>query len=206
MTDYRPSFHHLALLARERDAFMASLLAIYQEQEELDEAELAWFLETDVQALMRLALCRRPRMDASHFDRDIEQIASYTNVNAAQLARLARAATTHEAGTMRTTKHRVDLHYSESDLQALFALARHEDVEEGGRYDARSAAINVWTHKWTHAETLEESETMGTFYFRWTEPNKLWQIECDEAFSPDDLFLELGALEEKALGRKIHGR
>ena len=40
----------------------------------------------------------------------------------------------------------VDIRYSRDQLDALFALARSEDVEKGGRYDARSGAINIYTH------------------------------------------------------------
>ena len=31
-------------------------------------------------------------------------------------------------------------------------------------YDARSAAIIMWSHHWAHPATREESETIGTFY------------------------------------------
>ena len=106
---------------------------------------------------------------------------------------------------MPTTRHRVDLRYRPDDLQAAFAAARREDLEVGGRYDVRSAAIQIWTHHWRHVATRAESDRMGTFYFRWADHHTLWEIECADAFSPDDLRLELGALEHKALGRKVHG-
>jgi len=47
---------------------------------------------------------------------------------------------------------------------------------------------------------------MGSIHVFWAEENRIWQIEVDEAFSFDDLLVELGTLEEKALGEKIHGR
>jgi hypothetical protein len=53
--------------------------------------------------------------------------------------------------------------------------------------------------------TRHDSETIGTFYFWWGDEDCLWQIECDEEFSLDDLLLELGTLEKKALGRVKHG-
>jgi hypothetical protein len=40
----------------------------------------------------------------------------------------------------------------------------------------------------------------------WAEQNRLWRIEIEEWFSLEDLLVELGTLEEKALGRKVHGR
>jgi hypothetical protein len=87
---------------------------------------------------------------------------------------------------------------------ALFRYAHAHDVDRGGHYDARSAAINVWSHHWLHPATQAESETIGTFYFRW-EPPALWEIECDEGFSVDDLMGELGRLELQALGYVKHG-
>jgi hypothetical protein len=65
---------------------------------------------------------------------------------------------------MMTTRHPVDFAYTDQELQALFRLAHAHDVERGGRYDARSAAIIVWSHHWAHPATREESETIGTFY------------------------------------------
>jgi hypothetical protein len=52
----------------------------------------------------------------------------------------------------------------------------------------------------------EESTLMGSIYAFWAEQNRLWQIEVDEGFSFEDLLVELGTLEEKAIGRKAHGR
>ena len=57
---------------------------------------------------------------------------------------------------MRTACHEVDLRYSEEELHAIFGRA-HADVEAGGRYDARSAAINIGSHSWTNDATWEES-------------------------------------------------
>jgi hypothetical protein len=47
---------------------------------------------------------------------------------------------------MNSTMHRVDFAYSRQELNALFRYANEHDVERGGHYDARSAAINVWSH------------------------------------------------------------
>lgn len=105
---------------------------------------------------------------------------------------------------MLTTRHPVDFAYTIQELQALFHHAHARDVEQGGRYDARSAAINVWSHHWLNDATQEESETIGTFYFHW-EPPVLWEIETDEGFSLEDLMQELGRLELRTLGRVKHG-
>ena len=107
---------------------------------------------------------------------------------------------------MQTTSHEVDLRYSVAELHAIFARAHADDVEAGGRYDARSAAINIWSHSWNNDATWAESETIGTFYFHWADKNHLYLIECDEGFSLDDLLHELAELETKALGHAKHGQ
>lgn len=106
---------------------------------------------------------------------------------------------------MRSAYHSVDFAYTKKEMFGLFALANKEDVENGGRYDARSAAINVWSHHWLHPATEYDSETIGTFYFNWTN-YRLWQIQTDEGFSLDDLLRELYTLEVKALGQGKYGK
>ena len=106
---------------------------------------------------------------------------------------------------MLTTRHPVDFAYTRPELEALFHYARAHDVEKGGRYDARSTAIILWSHHWLHPATREESETIGSFYFRWGDTTTLWEIETDEGFSLEDLLQELGRLELQALGRVKHG-
>jgi hypothetical protein len=105
---------------------------------------------------------------------------------------------------MLTTRYPVDFVYTHQELQALFPYADDHDVEQGGRYDARSAAINIWAHHRAYPATREESETIGTFYVHW-EPPALYEIETDEGFSLEDLMQELGRLELQALGRVKHG-
>jgi hypothetical protein len=52
---------------------------------------------------------------------------------------------------MLTTHHAVDFAVTRQELDALCRYAH--DVEQGGRYDARSAAINVWSHHWANDAT-----------------------------------------------------
>jgi Family of unknown function (DUF6166) len=96
--------------------------------------------------------------------------------------------------------------YTREDLKALFDLVYEEDVERGGRYDGRSGAINVYTQPWDTEPIRRESTLMGTFSAVWGQGNQIWQVEAEEGFSLDALLEELGTLEEKAVGRKIHGR
>jgi hypothetical protein len=106
---------------------------------------------------------------------------------------------------MLTARHPVDFPYTRAEIEALFRYAREHDVEKGGRYDARAACILFWSHHWLHPSTREESETIGSFYFRWGDTPARWEIETDEGFSLDDLMTELGRLELHALGYVKHG-
>jgi hypothetical protein len=51
----------------------------------------------------------------------------------------------------------------------------------------------------------EESTLMGSIYAFWAEENRLWQVEIEEGFSLEDLLVDLGTFEEKAIGTKVHG-
>jgi hypothetical protein len=106
---------------------------------------------------------------------------------------------------MGTTRQTVEFQYTRQELEALFELARQEDVEQGGRYDARSAAINVWSHHWQHPATRAESDIIGTFYVQWAPTPMLYQVDTAEGFSLEDLLQALGRLELKALGWVKHG-
>jgi hypothetical protein len=106
---------------------------------------------------------------------------------------------------MLTTRHPVDFPYARPELDALFQYARDHDVEKGGRYDARSACIILWSHHWLNDATRVGSETIGSFYVRWTDPPTLWEIETDKGFILEDLMAELGRLELQALGRVKQG-
>jgi hypothetical protein len=105
---------------------------------------------------------------------------------------------------MRTTRHPVACPYTRAELEALFQYTRDHDVERGGRYDARSAAINLWSHHWANDAAREASDVIGTFYVRW-DPPVLWLIETDEGFGFEDLMAALGRLELDALGYVKHG-
>lgn len=94
--EYTPSLKRLADLASTRPSLMSSLMLLYREQEAMDDEQLARFLECDVAALPRLALCRRPRQ-APDFRGDIEAIAAHTGADSARLARMVRQAAAAEA-------------------------------------------------------------------------------------------------------------
>ena len=105
---------------------------------------------------------------------------------------------------MLTTRHPVDFASTRPELDALFRDAHAHDVEQGGPYDARSAAVNVWSHHWAHPATRDESDMIGTFSVRWDTLTP-WEIETEEGFSLEDLMQALGRLELQALGYVKHG-
>ncbi|HJT59062.1 MAG TPA: hypothetical protein VJ761_21325 [Ktedonobacteraceae bacterium] len=119
MNSSRPSLERLALLAQGRPHLLAGPLALYQEQEGLDDRQLAAMLRCEVEALPKLALCERPR-PAPHFRADVERIAHYIQADTMQLAMLIRAAEAREALSARQNTSR----------PALLAARDNEDAEE----------------------------------------------------------------------------
>jgi hypothetical protein len=101
--------------------------------------------------------------------------------------------------------HTVDFLYRRQELLALFMLAVREDVEKGGRYDARSDVINVWSHPWITQAMREESTLMGILHCSWGEENRIYRIDTYTGFSLEHLLQELGVLEWKALWTVKHG-
>jgi hypothetical protein len=103
------------------------------------------------------------------------------------------------------TTHTVDLRYQRQELWALFRRAVKEDVERGGRYDARSTVIHVWSDPWLPRSMRDTSVIMGAFHCLRGKENRIYQIDIDAAFSLQKMFQELCVLELKALGRVKHG-
>jgi hypothetical protein len=104
-----------------------------------------------------------------------------------------------------TIRHPVEFPYTSQEIDTLFRLANEEGVEKGGRYDARSAAISIWSHHWQERATWEESDAIGTFYFYWEPTPMLYEIQADGDFDLEALMQELGRLELKAFGWVKHG-
>ena len=119
MNDYRPTLERLAVLARERPNLLAGPLHLYQEQEELNDEQLAALLGCEISALHRLALCERPR-PAPHYREDVERIADYIRADMLQLAMVIRAAETREALSSQPTTFR----------PALLAARDNDESEE----------------------------------------------------------------------------
>lgn len=119
MSNDRPSLDRLAQLAQTRPTLLAGPLKLYQEQEGLDDEQLAAQLGCKVEALARLALCERPR-PAPHFHKDVARIAHYIQADTLQLARVIRKAETRESFTRG----------SGASMPTLLAARDNEDEEE----------------------------------------------------------------------------
>ncbi len=119
MNSKHPSLERLALLAQGRPNLLAGPLALYQEQEGLDDRQFAAVLGCDIEMLPKLALCERPR-PAPHFRADVERIANYIQVDVMQLAMLIRAAESREALSSR----------QHASQPTLLAARDYEDAEE----------------------------------------------------------------------------
>ena len=76
--------------------------------------------------------------------------------------------------------------YAREELFALFAWANLEDVEHGGRYDARGGVLYVWSHPWRTQAMRDESTLIGSFSFDWL-TDCLSQIAWDDGFELADL-------------------
>lgn len=65
--------------------------------------------------------------------------------------------------------------------RAMFERARRFDVERGGRFDARGAAVLLWST----SDQSESGEPLGCFYMRWHAPTEaqatIWKVEWDPA-------------------------
>jgi hypothetical protein len=66
---------------KEDPAFMAYALDVYCEQQELDESGLVTRLATTSDAIVRLALCKRPDSNSPKFAEQVQQIANYTSIS-----------------------------------------------------------------------------------------------------------------------------
>src|SRR5438132_265162 len=66
-------------------------------------------------------------------------------------------------------------------VRAMFERARRFDVERGGRFDARGAAVLLWST----SDDDGGGEPAGCFHVRWRDPDErhatIWRLEWDPA-------------------------
>ena len=70
--------------------FIGKALAEYETVHDMDEQELASWLECNSAALIRLALCRMPDNMAGDFQQKVHQISEFVQCNADRLVQLMR--------------------------------------------------------------------------------------------------------------------
>ncbi|MBX5490755.1 MAG: hypothetical protein IRZ14_06320 [Chloroflexi bacterium] len=82
----------LARRVEDDPAFLASVLAVYARSENMDDEALARALGCPLDRLPALRLCLRPRPEPSHFQRDVQEIATHFGLDPDALARAVRRA------------------------------------------------------------------------------------------------------------------
>lgn len=82
--------HELEIRLRSNPNFMSWVLATYQKQERILEADMIQILNTTPDMFYRLALCKRPDSSRSEFAEEIRQLANYTSIEPNRLANLVR--------------------------------------------------------------------------------------------------------------------
>jgi hypothetical protein len=102
-------------------------------------------------------------------------------------------------------RHPIDFTYTTLEPEALLRCARAHGLQQGGDYDVRSAAINVWGPHWLTDARQAEFDVIGTFCVRRGDTPALWLIETDEGFSLEDLMAGLSRLALQAWGHVKQG-
>jgi hypothetical protein len=83
--------------ARHDVFFVGRALSIYQKLHDLDDQQMAQWLECSKDDLARLALCRLPDDKRDGFQRDVRKIAAFTACNPDRLVQVLREAACWEA-------------------------------------------------------------------------------------------------------------
>lgn len=70
--------------------YLAGVLATFRQSSGMTDRDLANYLQCEPDALIRLALCRRPDPEGNRFGEDVVRIAIHLNLNPLRLANLVR--------------------------------------------------------------------------------------------------------------------
>jgi hypothetical protein len=87
--------------------------------------------------------------------------------------------------------------------EAMFARAGQWDIDKGGRFDRRLAAVLVWSG---NAVAAEQGEPVGGFHVRWSDPDEnsatVWKVEWDpDGGSEDEVWRALEVLAGRPVPR-----
>jgi hypothetical protein len=116
----RDILHWAAKRAATEPWLLGYELREYRELNDVTEDDLAVALDCSRDALLSLALCRRPNPDASSFRADVEQIALHCGANAQKLAVLLR-----EVDSLRTIRQ-LPVPLNVAERQAGFLAAARD--------------------------------------------------------------------------------
>jgi hypothetical protein len=68
-----------------------------------------------------------------------------------------------------------------AEAEAMFARAKRFDIDRGGRFDRRDAAVLIWSA----GQLAEDAEPTGCFFVRWRHPvpsaATIYRLEWDAA-------------------------
>jgi hypothetical protein len=88
------------------------------------------------------------------------------------------------------TRHQVRFVVTHQQAMKALTYARGHDVERGGMYDARSAAINIWSHSWRTPELRQSSALIGTIHLSWHTPGHhvtITELHVEHGFTLADV-------------------
>ena len=117
----------MAARVSQDEFFLGNLLAEFKALHQMDDAQLAGFLECEIKDLDILSLCRRPTTGGERFPSDVRRIADFANCNADQLVRLMREVTSLRALRVSIAADNTSLLAAARD-----ATAKAEDEETDG--------------------------------------------------------------------------
>src|SRR5579884_3271636 len=129
MNHDKPDLSRIERLARAHPSYVAHALARFQEDEGLDDAALAAYLQCEESMLVRLALCGLPR-PAPQFVDDVQRIATSTGANPMCLMRLLRTVEARHALRQEATPQ---LKTGEHELPLAAARDREEVDPDASR-------------------------------------------------------------------------
>lgn len=86
--------------------------------------------------------------------------------------------------------------YTQDQLSAMYHKSAELDVDQGGHYDARIGAINVWSVPWTTIDAKRSSRLLGTMYARPADSGGYRRVEIEpERNCESEMALLVDALE-----------
>ncbi len=133
------TLHQLRLMATKLQndpTTMAWIITTYQKQESLSLDKLSRVLNTTEDALVKLALCKRPNTNSSDFSQQVAQIAQYTNIDLVLLTNLIRQV---ESVVAFSEKANTSNAAGQTSAQLGFSAAR--DKSDGSAIDENTDEI-----------------------------------------------------------------